>query len=136
MQFSTNKFCCCITNPLQVIWINAANTSLGSAGADENSDTTEKNETRNNTRAEGNTGVRSASVRATASQPRTRCQTDGEPAASGSDDVHGEGEGGKALRLQKTPTAVFGVFKQKCCSAGERAGDTPRAALPWSMEKD
>lgn len=92
MQFSTIKFYGSITNLLQVIWINSANTNLGSAGADENSDAAEKNGTRNNTRAGGNTGVRSTSVKATASQPRTRRQADGEPAASGSDGVHGEGE--------------------------------------------
>lgn len=63
IQFSTTKFYCYITNPLQVIWINSANTNLCSAGADENSDATEKNGMRNNVRAGGNIGVCSTSVR-------------------------------------------------------------------------
>lgn len=46
-QFPT-KFHCSITNPLQVTWTNTAHSNLCSAGADENSDGTEKNRRRKN----------------------------------------------------------------------------------------
>lgn len=60
-QFPTNKFHCCITNPLQVTWTNSAHSNLCSAGADENSGSTEKNGRRKKVCAEG-TGERAVHV--------------------------------------------------------------------------
>lgn len=68
-QFPT-KFHCSITDPLQVTWTNSAYSNLCSAGADENSDGTEKNRRRKKVPVEG-TGehaVRAWGIAATASQ--------------------------------------------------------------------
>lgn len=66
VQCSAHEFYQHSTNPLWLTWINSANINLGSAGADENSDSTESRR-RNNSRAGGSSGVQSTSVRATAS---------------------------------------------------------------------
>lgn len=41
----------------------------------------------------------------------------------------------KSAEIAENTHSRVGVFKQKCCSAGEQAGDAPRTALPRAWRK-